>query len=89
MGTGESGSGGQSWRENWEWHEGLRSSEPQAKEGNTTGEGTQEKVWIQKRGKSPLLGKGEEEGQDTIGNSCGVHMPTGLEGREALRGLRG
>ena len=64
---------------------------PWAGEWNAIAEGTQEKVWTHRRGKVPLLGRGEEEGPAAIGNSLGqsVHMPTGLEGREALRGLRG
>ena len=32
-------------------------------------EGTLEKVWTHRRGKVPLLGRGEEEQQATIGNS--------------------
>ena len=32
----------------------------------TTAEGTQEKVQTHRRGKAPLLGRGEEEGQGTI-----------------------
>ena len=65
--------------ENWGWHMGLRSSVPWAKEGNNTAEGTQEKVWADRRGKAPLLGRGEEEEQPTIGNSLSwsVCMPAG------------
>ena len=48
--------------ENWGWHEGLRSRGPRAKEGNTSAEGTQEKVWTCRRGRPPLLGRGVEEG---------------------------
>ena len=33
--------------------------------------GTQEKVWTCRRGKSPLLGRGEEEGQTAIENTLG------------------
>ena len=49
-------------------------------------EGTQEKVQTHRRGKVPLLGRGEEEGQATIGNSLhrSMRMPTGLEGGVAL-----
>ena len=60
---------GQSQGGNWGWHEGLRSSASRAKEGNTTAEGTWEKVWTCRRGKSPLLGRGEKEGWAAIGNS--------------------
>ena len=62
---------------------------PWAKEGNTTAKGTQEKVRTCRRGKALLLGRGEEEGQATIGNSlhCSMHMPTGLEGGVALQRL--
>ena len=58
----------------------LRSSSPWAKEGNTTAEGTQEKVQTCRRGKTPQLDRGEEEGQATIGNSLSwnLHMPVGL-----------
>ena len=45
------------------WHEGLRSSVPRAKEENAMVEGTQEKVQTCRKGKAPLLGRGEEEGQ--------------------------
>ena len=73
---------GQSQGGNWGWHEGLRSSASRAKEGNTTAEGTWEKVWTCRRGKAPLLGRGEKEGRSAIGNSLhrSVHMPTYLEG---------
>ena len=39
-----------------------------------------------RRGKVPLLGRGEEEGAATIGNSLhqSMCMPVGLEGRVAL-----
>ena len=36
---------------------------PQAKEGNAMSEGTWENVQTRRRGKVPLLGRGEEEGQ--------------------------
>ena len=56
-----------------------------AKEGNTTAEGTQEKVWNRRRGKPPLLGREVEEGQAGSGNSlCWSFMPAGLEGGAAL-----
>ena len=37
----------------------------------------------------PLLGRGEKEGQATIGNSLlwSVHKPVGLEGKVALQRL--
>ena len=59
----------------------------QAKEGNATAEGTWEKVWTRRRGKAPLLWRGEEEEQAAIGNSLlwSVCMPVGLEGGVALR----
>ena len=52
-------------------------------------EGSREKVWTRRRGKAPLLGKGEEEGWAAIGNSLpwSVHVPMGLEGRAALQRL--
>ena len=70
----------------WEWHEGLRSSVPQVKEGNAMAERIQENVQTHRRGKAPLLGKGEEEGQATTGNSLlrRMRMPMGLEGGVAL-----
>ena len=42
-----------------------------------------------RRGKVPLLGRGEEEGAATIGNSLlqSMCMPVGLEGRLALQKL--
>ena len=54
---------------------------PQAEEGNAMAEGTQEKVQTCRRGKAPLLGRGEEEGQAAIGNSLhwSVCMPEVLE----------
>ena len=63
---------------------------PQAKEGNAMSEGTWENVQTRRRGKVPLLGRGEEEGRAAIGNSLGwsVHMPTGLEGVAALQRLQ-
>ena len=42
---------------------------PQAEEGNTTAELTREKVRIHRRGRAPLLGRGEKEGWTAIGNS--------------------
>ena len=53
-------------------------------------EGTWEKVWSLKRGKVPLLGRGEEEGWAPIGNSLhrSVCRPAGLEGGAALQRLR-
>ena len=38
---------------------------PRAVEGNATAEGTREKVQTCRRGKAPLLGRGEEEGGAT------------------------
>ena len=38
---------------------------PRAVEGNATAEGTREKVQTCRRGKAPLLGRGEEEGCTT------------------------
>lgn len=69
-------------REDWGQHEGLRSSTPLAKEGNTTAERTREKVQTSRRGKAPLLGRGEEEGQAAVGNALhwSMRMPAGLEG---------
>ena len=54
-------------------------------------EGTQEKVWTCRRGKAPLLGRGEEEGWATIGNSLhlSVHMPRGLRGWGGSAEVRG
>ena len=54
--------------------------------GNAMAERTQEKVRTRRRGKSPLLGRGEEEGQATKGNSLlrSVHMPMGIEGGRLL-----
>ena len=57
--------------------EGLRSIATQAGESGVLqagewkamAEGTPEKVWTHRRGKAPLLGRGQEEGQTTIGNS--------------------
>ena len=53
-------------------------------------EGTREKVQTCRRGKAPLLGSGEGEGQGAIGNSPlqSVHMPMGLEGGAACGGYR-
>ena len=42
---------------------------PQAKEGNAMSEGTWENGQTRRRGKVPLLGRGEEEGRAAIGNS--------------------
>ena len=55
---------------------------PQAKKGNTTTEETRERVLTCRRGKVPLLGRGEEDTGTTIGNSLrwSVHMLKGLEG---------
>ena len=56
-------------------------------------EGTREKVWTHRRGKAPLLGRGEEKGRAAIGNSLlqSMRMPVGLEGwsgsAEATRSL--
>ena len=63
------------------------SSVPWAKEGNATAEGTQEKVWTGRRGKTPLLRRGEAEGWASIGNNLlwSVCMPVGLEGGMALQ----
>ena len=49
-------------------------------------EGTWEKVQTCRRGKEPLLERGEGKGQTTIRNSLcwRVCMPTGLEGGLAL-----
>ena len=62
---------------------------PGAKEGNATAVGTREKVQTCRRGKASLMGKGEEEEWSAIRNSLlwGVYMPTGLEGRAALKRL--
>ena len=61
---------------------------PQAEEGNAMAEGTWEKVRTHRRGKVSLLGRGEEKGWTTIGNSLhrSVRMCTcGLsEDRAAL-----
>ena len=64
----------------WRQPKGLQCSAPQVGEGNTTAEGTWEKVQTRKRGKAPLLGRGEEEEWTAIGNSLllSVHMPSGL-----------
>ena len=53
-------------------------------------EGTWEKVQTCRRGKGPLLGREEEEGQAAIGSSLhwSMHMPAGSEDRAALRRLR-
>ena len=61
---------------------GRGSGTPQAEEGNTTVEGTRGKVQTHRRGKVPLLGGQEEEGQTAIGNSLcqSVHMPVALRG---------
>ena len=48
--------------ENCGWHEELRSSAPQANEGNAMTEGTWEKFWTCRRGRAPLLVMGQEEG---------------------------
>ena len=63
---------------------------PQANEGNTMAEGTWEKVRTRRRGKEPLLGREEEEGQAAIGNSLlqSKCMPAGLEGGVPLWRLR-
>ena len=69
----------------WRQPEELRSSELQAGEryakgwGGNTAEVNQEKVWTHRRGKGPLLGRGEEEGRTTIENSLHLSecMPTG------------
>ena len=52
-------------------------------------EGMWEKAWIHRRGKAPLLGKGEEKGWSAIGDSLrqSVRMPTGFEGGVALQSL--
>ena len=52
-------------------------------------EGTQEKAQTRRRGKAPLLRRGEEEGQAAIGNSLHLSkcMPSGLEGRAGLQRL--
>ena len=49
-------------------------------------EGTWEKVWTHRKGKVPLLGRGEEKEWATIGNSLlwSVCMPVGLEGGAAV-----
>ena len=49
-------------------------------------QGTWEKVWTHRRGKAPLLGRGEEEGWAAIGNSLhqSVHKPMILLGGVAL-----
>ena len=59
---------------------------PQAEEGNAMEERTQEKIQTCRRGKVPLLGRGEEEGWTTIGNSlCQACTAQGFpEGRVAL-----
>ena len=53
-------------------------------------EGTREKVWTHRRGREPLLGRGEEEGPAAVGNALlqSVRMPKGLEGGAALTRLR-
>ena len=62
---------------------------PWAKEGNTMTEGPRDKVQTHRIGKSPLLGRGEEEGQAAIGNSLcwSTCLPTGLEVGVALQRL--
>ena len=52
-------------------------------------EGPRDKVQTHRIGKSPLLGRGEEEGQATIGNSLcwSMHMPVCLDGGVALQRL--
>ena len=54
-------------------------------------EGTPEKVQTCRRGKVPLLGRGEWEGWAAIDNSLPwmVLIPTGLEGVAALQRLQG
>ena len=60
--------------------EGLRSKAPQAEEGNTMAEGTQEKVRTHRRGKA-ALSVGERRTGEARGNAlhCGLS-----EGRAAL-----
>ena len=62
---------------------------PNTEEGNAIAQGTWEKVWTHRRGKAPLLGRGEEEGQAVIGNSLcwSMHMPVCLDGGVALQRL--
>ena len=62
--------------------QGQGNGTPWAGEWNIIAEGTWEKVLTHRRGKVPLLGRGEEEGKAVIGNS--LHRPTGLEGGVAL-----
>ena len=54
-------------------------------------EGTPEKVQTRRRGKVPLLGRGEQEGRVNIEDSLPWLMliPTGLEGVAALQRLQG
>ena len=69
---------------------GLRISVPWAKEGNAMAEGTQKKVWTHRKGKAPLLGRGEEEGWAAMENSLSqsMLMAMGLEGGAAMQRLR-
>ena len=50
----------------WRQPKGRRSSILRAGEWSATAEKTQEKVQTCRRGKAPLLGRGEEEGKATI-----------------------
>ena len=54
---------------------------PQAEEGNARAEGNQEKVWIHRRGKVPLLGKarGGGAGRDRKLPARELCMPTGSQ----------
>ena len=48
-------------------------------------EGTREKVWTHRRGKAPLLGRGQEEEQAAIKNGMKKIQEDGIE--KALSGI--
>ena len=62
---------------------------PRAEKGMPPAEGTLEKVQTCRRGKAPLLGRGEEEELAALRNSMhqSICMPAGLEGGVALHRL--
>ena len=63
---------------------GRGSGMLRAGEWKAMAEGTWEKIWTCRRGKVPLVGRGEEEGQAPIGNSLGPSMcvPASSQGAE-------
>jgi len=72
----------------WGQPEGLRCAVPRAGEWDATPEGTREEVWAHRRGKAPLMGRGEEKGRRhrklPVHAHVGTPLAQALGSKEAL-----